>query len=82
MFNNKKTKIFIPVLICCGKYLALRKRLIIVFSEKTEAIAEVCPVSYPGKDPAIIKNKDQDFHPSLYLVREMSRVKKTLDKSF
>ena len=33
----------------CGKCQALRKLLIRVFSLKTEAIAEVCPVSYPTK---------------------------------
>ena len=66
----------------CGKCRALEKRLIIVFSEKSETRVEDCPVSYPGKDLAIIKNKDQDFHPGLYLVREMSCVKKTLEKSF
>ena len=34
----------------CGKCRALRKRLSIVFSTKSEAIAELCPVFPRGKD--------------------------------
>ena len=41
---DKKSRIKMIRLFWCGKCLALRKRLIIVFSEKTEAVAEVCPV--------------------------------------
>ena len=53
---------------------AYRKLLIRVFSLKSEAIAEVCPVSYPGKDLGNsarlrmylqTKNKDQNFSWSL-----------------
>ena len=42
------------ILCMCGKCLALRKLLIRVFSEKTEAGAEVCPVS-PNKKDRVVK---------------------------